>query len=69
MAVSATTLRDAAAAVETKVNALLAAKEAPSTVTLEAAQTLVSEARTAIDELTSAHQQLQNDCSGATDLG
>jgi hypothetical protein len=71
MAVDATNLRDAAALVETTMNALIAAKAAPNTVTLEAATTLAVDARTAIDALTSEHQALQNEClnQGGTSLG
>lgn len=63
MAVSATALSAAAAAAESTMNALLAAKAAPSGVTLEQSLTLVTAARTALDELTSAHQSFQNDCA------
>jgi hypothetical protein len=70
MAVSKTALSDAATAAESAMNALLAAKAAPSTLTLEAALALSTDARTALDTLTQAHQDFQNDCvtQGGTNL-
>lgn len=65
MAVSATDLKAAADAAETAFNALLAAKDAPSTKTLEQAQALSTDARTALDALQAAHQAFQNDCNNA----
>jgi hypothetical protein len=61
MAVDASTLTTAAAAAETAMNALLDAKAAPATVTLEQAISLSTAARTALDALTTAHTDFQND--------
>lgn len=69
MAVDVSALSTAATAAETAMNALLAAKDAPATVTLEQAATLSTAARTALDDLTAAHQAFQNDCSNAGGTG
>jgi len=55
-----TDLKNAADAAATKMNALLAAKAAPSGLTLEASFTLVTDARDACQTFTDTAQALEN---------